>query len=102
MAFGGRLMERSGVHLAAYGCRCKGEAFSRASQPNMQMVSSSLFPSAKPSHVRRCFPDREIASYTDALSVAIGAMEVDEAERNVLVTHQFVTGAARCDSEEIS
>ncbi len=47
------------------------------------------------------FPDREIASYTDALSVAIGAMEVDQAERNVLVTHQFVTGATRCDSEEI-
>lgn len=29
-------------------------------------------------------------------------MGVDPAQRNVLVTHQFVTGAARCDSEEIS
>ena len=29
-------------------------------------------------------------------------MEVDESVRNVLLTHQFVTGAVRCDSEEIS
>lgn len=41
-------------------------------------------------------------TYTDALAAAIEAMGVDPAQRNVLVTHQFVTGAARCDSEEIS
>ena len=29
-------------------------------------------------------------------------MAVDSAKRNVLLTHQFVTGAATCDSEEIS
>lgn len=29
-------------------------------------------------------------------------MAVNKAERNVLVTHQFVTGAKTCDSEEIS
>lgn len=46
------------------------------------------------------FPEREIAPYTDALGVAVEAMEVDPAERNILVTHQFVTGAARCDWEE--
>ena len=34
--------------------------------------------------------------------VAIEAMNVDPVERNVLVTHQFVTGATRCDSEELS
>ncbi len=99
MAFGGRLMERSGVHLApVYDGKVEPVALSDEYGP----VKVYLLPFVKPSHVRRCFPDREIATYTDALSVAIGAMEVDEAERNVLVTHQFVTGAARCDSEEIS
>lgn len=99
MAFGGRLMERSGVHLApVYDGKVRPFALSDGYGP----VKVYLLPFVKPSHVRRCFPDREIASYTDALSVAIEAMEVDEAERNVLVTHQFVTGAARCDSEEIS
>ena len=43
----------------------------------------------KPSHVRRCFPDRAADTYTDALAAAIGAMGVDPALRNVLVTHQL-------------
>lgn len=99
MAFGGRLMERSGVHLAPV---YDGKVTPFTLCDGLGPVKLYLLPFVKPSHVRRCFPDREIASYTDALSVAIEAMEVDEAERNVLVTHQFVTGAARCDSEEIS
>ena len=48
------------------------------------------------------FPDCEINTYTDALAAVIGAMQVDRRIRNVLVTHQFVTGALRCDSEEVS
>ena len=99
MAFGGRLMEVSGVHLApVYDGRVTPLVLSDAYGP----VKFYLLPFVKPAHVRRCFPEREIATYTDALAVAIEAMEVDPADRNVLVTHQFVTGAARCDSEELS
>lgn len=29
-------------------------------------------------------------------------MEIEEGARNVLVAHQFVTGAMRCESEEVS
>lgn len=57
-------------------------------------VNLYLLPFLKPAHVRRCFPEREILTYTDALAAAIEAMGVDPAQRNVLVTHQFVTGAA--------
>ena len=99
MAFGGRLMERSGVHIApVYG----GTAAPLTLTDEFGPVNIYLLPFVKPVHVRRFFPDREIATYTDALSAAIGAMAVNPAQRNVLVTHQFVTGAARCDSEDIS
>ena len=99
MAFGGRLMERSGVHLApVYDGKVEPVVLTDQYGP----VKLYLLPFVKPSHVRRCFPEREIATYTDAVSAAIEAMEVDTAVRNVLVTHQFVTGAARCDSEELS
>ena len=99
MAFGGRLMEGSGVHLApVYDGRVTPLVLSDEYGP----VKLYLLPFVKPAHVRRWFPEREIATYTDALSAAIEAMEVDPAVRNVLVTHQFVTGAARCDSEELS
>ena len=65
-------------------------------------INFYLLPFIKPSHVKRFFPDREIGSYTDALSVAVQEMEIDTSKRNVLVTHQFVTGAVRSESEDIS
>lgn len=99
MAFGGRLMERSGVHLApVYDGKVEPVVLTDEYGP----VKFYLLPFVKPSHVRRCFPEREITSYTDAVAAAVEAMGVDTAVRNVLVTHQFVTGAARCDSEELS
>lgn len=61
-----------------------------------------LLPFVKPAEVRRFFPDAEITSYTDALRTVVEAMHIDPTERNILVTHQFVTGAQRSDSEEIS
>lgn len=99
MAFGGRLMEGSGVHLApVYDGRVSPITLTDA----YGTVNFYLLPFVKPAHVRRCFPEREITTYTDALAAAIEAMGVDTNGRNVLVTHQFVTGAARCDSEELS
>ena len=59
-----------------------------------------LLPFVKPSHVRRFFPDEEINSYTDAVRVAIKNMNVDLSRRNVILTHQFVTGAICSESEE--
>lgn len=99
MAFGGRLMAQSGVHLAPV---YDGKVSQITLTDEYGLVNLYLLPFLKPAHVRRCFPEREILTYTDALAAAIEAMGVDTAQRNVLVTHQFVTGAARCDSEEIS
>ena len=99
MAFGGRLMEGSGVHLAPV---YDGKVSPITLTDEYGRVNFYLLPFVKPAHVRRCFPEREITTYTDALAVAIEAMGVDPAGRNVLVTHQFVTGAVRCDSEELS
>lgn len=61
-----------------------------------------LLPFLKPAHLRRFFPEEGVESYTDAMAFAIRHMPLDLTRRNVLVTHQFVTGAARCESEEIS
>ena len=61
-----------------------------------------MLPFIKPAHVRRFYPDADIASYTDAVQVAVDNMSVDTAERNIIITHQFVTGADRSESEELS
>lgn len=99
LAFGGRLMEHSGIHISpVYDGHTAVYTLEDAYGP----VRVYLLPFVKPAHVRRYFPQREIGSYTDGVRTAIEAMEVDEDVRNVLVTHQFVTGATRCDSEECS
>ena len=99
MAFGGRLMEQSGIHIAPV---YNGTAAVYTLADEYGPVHIHLLPFVKPAHVRRYFPDQEITSYTDAVTTAIQAMEVDREQRNILVTHQFVTGATRCDSEEVS
>ena len=99
IAFGGRLMQGSGIHMSpVYDGAVKPVTFI----DEYGEAAVYMLPFVKPAHVRRYFPERNIESYTDAIRVAIGAMEVDERRRNVLVTHQFVTGALRSDSENIS
>ena len=41
-------------------------------------------------------------SYQDAAALAVERMKVDPSRRNILAAHQFVTGAGRCESEDIS
>lgn len=99
MAFGGRLMSGSGIHFApVYDGTLTPFTLEDAYGP----VEIFLLPFLKPAHVRRFFPDAPISSYTDALHTAIEHAAVPTDIRTVLVTHQFVTGAARCDSEDIS
>lgn len=99
LAFGSRLMDGSGVHFSP--------VYDGGVQPFVLTdkwgeVGIYMLPFVKPAHVRRYFPEAEIDSYTDALSAAVSAMQVDTSRRNVLLTHQFVTGAATSDSEELS
>ncbi|MBQ3077311.1 MAG: exonuclease SbcCD subunit D [Clostridia bacterium] len=99
IAFGGRLMEGSGIHLSpVYSGRLEPVVLEDAFGP----VAFYQLPFVRPAHVRRYFPEAEIGSYSDALRVALAEAAADDTPRKVLVTHQFVTGAARSESEEIS
>jgi len=99
LAFGGRLMDQSGVHFAPV---YNGAIAPVTLQDQYGPVTFWLLPFLKPAHVRRFFPEVEIESYTDAIRTALSAVEFLPGHRNILVTHQFVTGASRCESEEIS
>ena len=99
IAFGGRLMSPSGVHFSpVYDGSISVVTLSDA----VGEVNFYLLPFLKPANVRRFYPDAEISSYTDALRIALEQAEPDTSARNVLVTHQFVTGAERSESEELS
>lgn len=99
VAFGRQLMEQSGVIFAPV---YSGAVRPYVLEDSYGPVYIYLLPFIKPIHVRRFFPEREIAAYTDAIAAAVEEMDLDPRARNVLVSHQFVTGAVRCESEEIS
>ena len=99
LAFGGRLMETRGVYIAPAYC---GGVTPVTLEDDHGPVDFWLLPFLKPVHLRRFFPEDGVESYTDALACAIRHMPIDPSRRNVLVTHQFVTGAERCESEEAS
>ena len=98
LAFGSRIMDASGIHLSPV---YDGKVEPIRMKDEHGAVNIYMLPFIKPAHVRRFFED-DIVTYTDAMRVAIDNMRIDKSQRNVLVTHQFVTGAATCDSEEIS
>lgn len=99
LAFGGRVMDSCGIHISPV---YDGALAPVTLQDAFGPVHVWLLPFVKPAHVRRWFPDADIESYTDAMAEAIAHMDIDTAARNVLVTHQFVTGGARSGSEELS
>ena len=100
VAYGGRIMAKSGVYLSAPEYR--GEVLSASLEDKDGRVDIYLLPFIKPIHVSMAFPEEKIENYTDALRVAVERMPVDSKRRSVLVSHQFVTGAVRSDSEEVS
>lgn len=131
IAFGNRLMDRSGIYLSPVydghvkritcldaasfvtlsaanavdlnaSTRPAASAAAAASASVYPPVDVYLLPFLKPANVRRFYPEETIESYTDAMRVAIAHMDIDLTHRNLLVTHQFVTGASRSDSEDIS
>ena len=99
LAFCGRVMDSCGIHISPV---YDGALAPVTLHDTFGPVHVWLLPFVKPAHVRRWFPDADIESYTDAVAEAVAHMDIDTAARNVLVTHQFVTGGARSGSEELS
>lgn len=99
LAFGGRLLEDKGIYLSPV---YDGSISPITLNDEYGSIHFWLLPFLKPVHVKRFYPQETIESYTDACRVAVQNMLLDPTQRNVLLAHQFVTGSATCDSEEIS
>lgn len=97
MSFGSRLMDQSGMHIAQV---YNGAIVPFTMKDDYGILNVYMLPFVKPAHVKKFF-NENIDSYTDAMQVAIAQMNVDQGVRNILITHQFVTGASRSESEDI-
>ena len=103
LAFGGRLLESSGVHLAsAFGGRLERFVLEDGHGP----VCLWALPFVRPSAVRAALPEEQIGDYTGAVEALVRRAAPDRGCRNLLLAHQFVTsggaGPETCDSETVN
>lgn len=99
IAFGGKIMDAQGVYMSP--------VYQKDIEPIVMAdtygdIYIYMLPFIKPAHVRAQFPEEKIETYNDALKVAVDHLKADKTVRNILLTHQFVTGSERTDSEELS
>lgn len=102
IAFGSRLMEKSRVYMAPV---YDGHVSPIELRDAYGSVYVYMLPFVKPAVVKKCWPEEGIETYEDAVGCAVAHMKEDAfvpEARNVLVAHQLVIGASRCDSEEVS
>lgn len=101
IAFGGRLMKGMGVYMSPV---YNGEFAPVTLKDEMGDVDLWMLPFVRPADVRAHLESDEdrdaVTDYTSAMRMAIAQMKFTEGRRNVLVAHQFVTGAERSESEE--
>lgn len=106
IAFGAQLMSGRGVFVSPV---YRGDTVMYTMQDSYGELCLYLLPFIRPAVVRHALegaPEMEgkalPESYQDAVALAVERMNVDCSKRNILIAHQFVTGAGRCDSEEVS
>lgn len=100
VAYGGRMMEQSGIYVSRVFdgtlqcCPFETEKGERA--------DIYLLPFLRPATVQRFCPDREITTTQQAVEAVLEPVKLRSDRVNLLVMHQFMAGAAVCESEEQS
>ena len=99
IAFGAELMKQSKVYFSPV---FDGNVSEIILKDEYGEIAIYLLPFIKPATVRPYYSDVEINSYNDAVKTVIEHININKNRRNVLIAHQFVTGAEKSNSEDIS
>lgn len=97
IAYGGNAFKKQGIYLSPV---FDGTVSKIELEDDYGKVNVYLLPFVKPAHVKRYFEDVE--TYTEAIDTVIKSLDINNEERNVILAHQFVTGAERRESEEVN
>ncbi len=99
IAFGQKLLQNSNVYMSpVYNADIKPVIINA----DWGDICIFMLPFIKPPQVRALWPEAIVNSYHQALAVAIDNLDIDKNACNILLTHQFITGSERSDSEQIS
>lgn len=107
LAFGADLLKQSRIYVSAL---YDGTLEPVVLEDDYGKLNLYLLSFVKPVHVRRSLCQQEeagaeleeIQTYQQAVETVLKHADIHASERNVLVAHQLVTGASRCDSEDLS
>ena len=97
VAYCRELLQTGGVYIAP---PYEGELVRHTLTDEYGPVHFWLLPFIKPANVRPYFP--EVSTYEDAVRAVLKGAPIDFSQRNVLLMHQFVSGASTCGSESPS
>lgn len=99
ISFASRIMEVSKIYLSPV---YDGTISPVILHDGETEVAFYMLPFIKPSVVLHYAEEgTEIKTYDDAMRYVINKMEIDKSRRNVLIAHQYVTGAERSESEDM-
>ncbi|WP_196603679.1 exonuclease SbcCD subunit D [Pectinatus haikarae] len=99
LSFGTGLLNKSGVYISPV---FTGIFSPIKIQDEYGSVNIYMLPFLKPVYAKKAWPEEDIRTYDDAVRTAVEKMRIDREARNIIIAHQFVTGAQTSDSEEIS
>lgn len=100
LSFGADMFKNAGYYLSK---PFKGEVVVFSRQDRYGKVNFYLLPYVTKSQVKRAYPDEpEPKTMDEVMRLVVKHMNVKKSSRNILVAHQFVTGAVKGDSETIS
>lgn len=97
ISYGSRIMADKGIYLSNV---YNGHTEPVILNDEYGEVYIYMLPFIRPQTIRRFF-DEEIVTYDDAVTAAVKEMNIDTSRRNVIVAHQFVTGAQTAGGEEL-
>ena len=102
LGFGNKIFEEEGLYIQT---TYEGNIGKVTLEDEYGNLNIYMMPFIKPIEVSRYFDD-EIEEYDEAFSKIMDKEEINEKERNIILSHQFVTNAGkepdRCESETLS
>ncbi len=97
LTFGGEFMTEKGIFFSkVYDGNIEPVSFEDEYGP----VNFYLLPFIKPQIVSHYIEDEKIDTYEEAVQFAVKNMNLNTSERNVILAHQNILSAKRCESEE--
>ena len=87
--FGSRLFRNEKVYISG---KYTGKVDVERVEDEYGPINVYLMPYVKASMVAHYFPEEKITNYDSAFKIAIDKCNVNTDERNIILTHQFVTG----------